>query len=61
MRFGAERAQRDAGRHQPLADFGDDFDLVDRDRRAAAAEIEQVAQMRSAAACAGRRHSGDSW
>ena len=45
VRLGAERAQRDAGRHQPLADLGDAFDLVDRDRLAEIeAEVEQVAQ-----------------
>ncbi len=45
MRLRAERAERDAGRDQPLADFGDALDLVDRDRRAAfGAEIQQVAQ-----------------
>ena len=45
MRLGAERAQRDARRHQALADFGDALDLIDLDGLDAIhAEIQQVAQ-----------------
>ena len=43
MRFGPEGAERDTGRHEMLADLGDAFDLVDRDRLAARLEVEQIA------------------
>ncbi len=48
MRLGAQCAERDAGCHQALADFGDALDLIDRDRAGLplrrSAEIQQVAQ-----------------
>ncbi len=45
MRFGRERAQRHAWRHEALADLGDRLDLVDRHGLARIAEFEQVAQI----------------
>ena len=45
VRLGRQRAERDAGRDQALADLGDAFDLVDRAPAATvAAEVQQVAQ-----------------
>ena len=45
VRLGRERAQRHAGRHEALADFGDRFDFLDLDRRSSArTEIHQMAQ-----------------
>ena len=45
VRLRPERAQRDAGRHQPLAQLGDRFDLVDGDGRAVGLEVQKVAQV----------------
>ena len=45
MRFGAEGAKRDAGRHKPLADAGDGFDILDLHRFASSLEIHQVAEV----------------
>ncbi len=45
MRFRAECAERDAGRHQTLPDFGDRFHVVDRHRCLARLEVEQIAQI----------------
>ena len=51
MRLGRERAQRDARRQQPLADFGDALHLLQRDGlEALGAEIQQVAQRHRRAA-----------
>ena len=45
VRFRRQRAEADARCDQPLADLGDAFDFVDRNRRAAVgAEVEQVAR-----------------
>ena len=45
MRLGRERAQGHARRHEPLADFGNRLDLVDRHRLVRIVEFEQVAQI----------------
>ena len=51
MRLGRERTQRNAGRQQPLADFGDALHLLQRDGlEALGAEIQQVAQRNRRAA-----------
>ena len=44
MRLRAERAQRDAGRYQALADIGDRFDFFCRDGVTLRIEFHQVAQ-----------------
>ena len=45
MRFRAQRAERDAWRHQALADFGDAFNLIDRyGDDPVRAEVQQVPQ-----------------
>ena len=44
VRFRAECAERYAGRHETLADFGDRFHFLDRYRVALGAEFHQVAQ-----------------
>ena len=59
VRLGAQRAERDAGREQALADLGDALDLVDRDRRdALGAEVQQVAQRHRLLPAHRRRRSG---
>jgi hypothetical protein len=45
VRLRRQRPQRDTGRDQPLADFGDRFDLVDADRFPLGIEIEQIPQI----------------
>ena len=45
VRLRSQRAQRDAGRHQALAQLGDRFDLVEGNRRAVGLEVQQVAQV----------------
>ena len=44
MRLGPERAERNPGRDQALANFGDRFDLVGRDGSTLRLQFEQVAQ-----------------
>ncbi|MCY1170030.1 hypothetical protein D9M73_100880 [compost metagenome] len=45
MRFGAERAQRHARRHETLADLGDRLDLIDRHALGGEIELQQIAQI----------------